>query len=181
MYETINPEELKNEGQVAYQTKNYQNAAKAFQAAAQGYQSQGDQLMWAECMNNCSVAYLQAEEAEAALNVLKDTADVFEAAGDLRRQGLAIGNEGAAMEALGRLEEASNAYTRSAELLKLVNEPESRTHVLQRLSALQLKMGRQMEAIATMQSGLNGVRHPSLFRRLLRNFLQIPSRLLNRQ
>jgi tetratricopeptide (TPR) repeat protein len=181
MNETMNPEELSKEGQAAYQLNDYQSAAQAFRAAAQGYRARGDEVMWAESMNNCSVAYLQADEAKLALEVLKNTANVFEGAGDVRRQGLAVGNEGSAMEAMGRLEEASNAYKRSADLLDLANEPELRAHVLQRLSALQLRMGRQMESLATMQSGLNGVRHPSLFQRLLRNFLQLPFRLLNRR
>ena len=90
---------------------------------------------------------------------------------------MAIGNQAAALEALGRLEEAAANYERSAELLKGIGEDQLRATVMQSLSTLQLKMGRQLEALATMSAGLGGLKHPSPKQRIVKKLLQAPFKL----
>jgi hypothetical protein len=53
-----------------------------------------------------------------------------------------------------------------------------RAHVLQSLSKLQLKSGRQIEALATMEAGLEGFKKPTLKQRILKKLLQMPFRFL---
>jgi len=91
-----------------------------------------------------------------------------------------LGNTGAALEALGRLEEAIQAYQMSSDLLKETGDKAMRVHVMQSLSALQLRTGRQMESMATMQFGLEEIEKPSLTQRTLQKLLKIPTNLLNR-
>jgi tetratricopeptide (TPR) repeat protein len=185
------PDQLKDEAESAYKQGNYLEAARLFEAAAKGYQTggfippagqtAGDLLLANEMLNNCSVAYLRAGDAGLAYEVVRDTPTVFEKAGDVCRQGKALGNVGAALEALGRSAEAMQAYQKSSELLEQAGEKEHRAYVLQSLSALQLKTGQQFEALATMQSGLEGIQHPSLKQRLLKKMIRIPFSFLSKK
>jgi len=181
MNESLTPKELVEEGQAAYQRGDYTAAAQDFYAASKGYDALGDALTSAEMLNNCSVAHLKAGESEAALKVVEGTEEIFAKAGDLRRQGIALGNLGAALEALDRLEEALTAYEKSGDLLKEAGEKELRAHVMKSLSAIQLRTGRQMEAIATMQAGLDGLDRPSLKQRLLKVLLRTPFKILEKK
>jgi len=178
MSDALNQAQITKEGKEAYQRGDYGAAAKLFKAAAEGYASVGDKLTEAELLNNCGVAYLRAGDGKAALQVIEATPAVFAAAGDIRRQGLALGNLGDALETVGRKQEAADIYTQSAELLEQAGEDEMRAHVLQSLSKLQLKSGRQIEALATMEAGLEGFRKPSLKQRFLRKLLRFPFKLM---
>jgi tetratricopeptide (TPR) repeat protein len=180
MNEALNPKQLAKEGKAAFQRDDYVAAAKAFQAAAQGYGSTGDELNAAEMRNNSSVAFLKAGDAQASLQAVEGTAAIFAAAGDIRRQGLALGNLGAALEAVDRKQEAAEAYEQSADLLKQAGEEQMRAHVLQSLSNLQLRSGRQIEALATMEAGIESFEHPTLKQRLLKKLLRFPFRLMGR-
>ncbi len=178
MSELVSPKQLAKEARQAYQQADYLAAARAFEAAAQGYKAVDDHLNVAEMSNNSSVAYLQAGDGDSALRVVQGTPDIFSAGGDLLRQGMALGNLGAALEAVDRLDDAIQAYQQSADVLKQANETEMRASVMQSLSALQLKTGHQLEAMATMQAGLDGLKKPSPKQRALRKLLNLPSKVI---
>lgn len=175
------PQQLGKEGKTAYGHGDYLAAAQAFDAAQAGFKLTGATLEAAEMANNCSVAYLQAEEAEKALQAVDGTEAIFAQAGDLRRQGMALGNRGAALEALDRKEEALQAYQQSADLLQEAGEDQMRVHVMQSLSMLQLNMGKQLQALASMQAGLDGVRRPTPKQSMLKKLLKIPFEMVNRK
>ena len=107
MEEQISVKQLVSEGKSAYQQGDFLTAARAFEAAAESYTAAGNALNAAEMSNNSSVAFLQAGEAQEALRSVEGTPAVFAAAGDKRRQGISLGNLGAALEAVGRLDEAA--------------------------------------------------------------------------
>ena len=155
MNDTLTLPEIVEEGKSAYQRGDYLASARAYQAAAQGYEATDDRVTAAEMMNNSSVAYLRAGDGAAALQVVEGTPEVFAEAQDTRRQGIALGNLGAALDAVKRLDEAAEAYQRSADLLGQAGEADMRAHVLKSLSVLQLRRGDQMQAVATMQSSLD--------------------------
>jgi tetratricopeptide (TPR) repeat protein len=98
----------------------------------------------------------------------------------LRRQGLALGNLAAALEANGRLEEAVELYQQSADVLKQAGEDQLRANVMQSLSAVQLRTGRQLEALASMSAGLEDIKHPNPKQSILKRLLRIPFRMLDR-
>lgn len=154
MNDTLSLQELSDEGKAAYQRGDFLESARAYQAAAQGYQAVEDALTAAEMLNNSSVAYLRLGDGEAALDAVEGTPEVFAAAQDVRRQGIALGNLGAALDAMKRSDEAIEAYQRSSELLGQVGEDDLRAHVLKSLSVLQMRKGEQMEAVTTMQASL---------------------------
>jgi len=180
MAETISPGELKKEAERAYKKKNYLTAAKSYQAAAEGYTLTGEQLETAEMLNNASVAYLQAEQPESALETALNTDEIFAAAGDKRRQAIALGNQAAAYAALSQLEAAADTYQASSELLKEIRDQELRPMVMKSLSAVQLRLGQQMEALVTMQAGLDDVENPGLKQKLIKKVLRSPFSYFNR-
>jgi tetratricopeptide (TPR) repeat protein len=180
MSASFSPKELEKKGKSAYQRGDFLLAAETYQAARRAYKAAGDELQAAEMANNCSVAYLQAEEPQEALKAVDGTAEIFARSQDLRRQGMAMGNYAAALEALGRVDEAVEAYLESAKLLEQAGEDRLRAEAMQSLSALQFKEGRQLEALASMQSGLDGVKRPSPKQRFLKRLLNIPFEMLNR-
>lgn len=180
MDEALNPKQLSKEGQSAYKRGDHLAAARAFEAASQAYMAVQDSLNAAEMANNSSVAFLQAGDAQAALQIVEGTPEVFRLAGDIRRQAMAIGNQAAALEALNHLEEAIEAYQQSADLLKQAGEDQLRLNVMQSLSALQLRTGRQLEALASMKVGLDSAEKLSGKQRLIRKLLNIPFQMMDK-
>lgn len=178
MRETSQLEKLAKEGKRAYEKGDYNGAARAFEAAVEGYKTMGSELQAAEMANNCSVAYLQAGDAASALRIVEGSPETFSNAGDIRRQAMALGNQAAALDALRRKEEALNAYQQSAKLLEQIGEDELRAHLMQSLSVLQLRSGRQIEALVSMQDGLNGLKKPTIKQRFLKKLIQTPFRFL---
>jgi tetratricopeptide (TPR) repeat protein len=172
MSETLTPEHQAAEGKRAYQRGAFQEAARAFAFAAEGFTSAGDALSAAEMANNRSVALLQAKDARGALHAVEGTETVFAAAGDVRRQGMALANQGAALEALRRHEEALAAYERAAELFKDIGEHALRAPLLEALAVLQMRSGRRLQGLATMQSGLEEVNKPGPRQNILKKLLQ---------
>jgi len=180
MDEPISINQLITEGKSAYQQGDFIAAGRAYEAAAASYQAAGDPLNAAEMRNNSSVAYLQAGERQAALNAVEGTPSIFASAGDVRRQGMALGNLGSALEANNRLAEAAEAYQQSADLLSQSGEQDLRAYVMKSLSALQLRKGQHVEALATMQAGLEGMEHPKPQERLLKRLLRAPFKFLGK-
>jgi tetratricopeptide (TPR) repeat protein len=174
MSETISQKQLLSEAKAAYKKGKYLEAGRAFEAAATSFQAEGDALSAAEMLNNASVSYLQAGETELAFQTVEGTDEIFASAGDIQRQGIALGNLGAALEADDRYEEAIDSYEKSSELLKMAGENEFRANVMQSLSRLQLKTGRQFEALASMEAGIDGLESPSAKQRFLKRLLKLP-------
>jgi tetratricopeptide (TPR) repeat protein len=181
MSEVNSPQSLAKEGKSAYQRGDYLAAARAFEAARSGFSTARDELNAAEMANNSSVAYLQAGEAEEALKAVEGTPEIFAQAGDLKRQGMAVGNQAAALEALERLDEALVAYQQSADILQETGEDQLRANVMNSLSMLQFRMGKQLQALATMHAGLEGVEKPSPKQRFLKKLLNIPIDMITKK
>ncbi len=178
MSEALAPQQIIKEAQAAYRRGEYAAAAQSYEAARQSYLLAGDTIRAAEMANNVSVALLQDGDAEGALRAAEGTAATFAAAGDQKRQAMALGNQAAALEALKRLDEAEQLYWQSAEILKNINETDLRLSVMQSISALQLRTGRQMQAVATMQAGVEGLEKPTLTQRLLKRLFNIPLKMI---
>ena len=178
--EVRTPAQLAEEARGIYQAGEYTSAGQLYQAAAQAYQAVNEALLAAEMANNSSVAWLQAGEANQALQAVGGTPDIFGAAGDVRRQAMALGNQAAALEALRRRDEAMALYQQSADLLQQAGEGELRAYVMQAISKLQFRAGRHFEALASMQAGMEGIRHPTLKQRVLKRLLRLPLRSLTK-
>ena len=156
-----------------YQQADFLPAAQLYDEAAQTYTSLGDPLMSAEMKNDQCVSLLRAGSLEAALQAVTGTEDVFSAAQDFRRLGIAYANRGSVLQAMKRRGEAVEAYTRSGEYLEKAGEDQMRLQVLQLLSSLYLGRGKFLNAVMALQSGLAGVRHPTAKQKFMKKLLFI--------
>jgi tetratricopeptide (TPR) repeat protein len=174
MTEVLSPELLAKEGLNAFRDEDYAKAAQFFESAARGYAVEGDDPMAAEMRNNQSVALLKNGDAKGAYEAVEGTVEVFEKIADVRRQAMAWGNSGAALEGMKQLDQALEHYKKSAELLKEVNDPDLRAFVLSSISSLQLRTGHQLESLASMNAALDSKKKLSLKERLLKRLLEVP-------
>lgn len=181
MSEILTPEKLSREGSAAYQGGRFPEAAQLFEQAARGYDAAWQKASAAEARNNASVAFLKAGDAAQALRTVQGTAEIFAAEKDIRRQGIAFANLASALEGLGKLDDALASYEQSSDLLRQTGEQEMRAVVLKSISALQIRTGRQFQALASMDSALENQKHLSLREKLLQKLLRVPLDMLRRR
>lgn len=173
------PQILEN-AKSAYEAEDYEEAARYYEMASSLYSQQDNPLDAAEMANNRSVSLLRSGNPQQALGVVQGTEKIFAAAGDVRRQAMALGNQAAALEALHQTDQAITYYLQTNDLLKSIQERELRGYVLQSLSGLQLKKRQYLQALATMQSALDLKKKLSLREQILQKLLQVVFRLLGR-
>jgi tetratricopeptide (TPR) repeat protein len=178
--ETLGAEDIAERALQAYQDDHLDTAAAGFRDAMQSFSSRGDHLKAAEMANNLCVVLLRLEDPEGALAAVEDTPEVFAAHGDDQRTAMAYGNLASAREAGSDLEGAQRAYRQAADLFAEIGDTDSRAHTLKALSQLQLRKGQTMDAVASMQAGLEGQTGLNFWQRLLRRILRLPYRLLGR-
>jgi tetratricopeptide (TPR) repeat protein len=169
-------QKLSENGKQAFETGEYEAAAALFENAAQGYISLNDPVNAAELKNNKSVALLKMGKAQEALDAVLGTQEVFAQARDLKRQGMAVGNQAAALEALKRYDEAFAAYEQSAEIFAEAGEGDLRSMVLKAAAGIKLKRGKVTESAFKMIGSLDAKDNPSLFDRILRYILHFIQR-----
>ncbi|MFN3741583.1 MAG: tetratricopeptide repeat protein [Anaerolineales bacterium] len=168
----MNAADQMEQGKQAYRQGDYLQAAQAFEQAAQGFAREGKMLESAEARNNQSVALLMSGDAQAALRAVEGTPEIFAQHQDLEREGMAWGNQGAALEALGRLDEAIQAYRIAAERFEAIQNADLRVEMEKAIAAIRLKQGRFMDAGLEMLSTLNRP-NPTWWQRLLRWLLRV--------
>lgn len=168
----IAPQSLAEDAAKAYQAGDYKNAARLFGEAASAFSAQGNPLDAAEMKNNQSVAFLQAGHPSAAYEAAHGTASVFAESGNARQEAIAFGNEAAALQALGRTNDALEKYRLASEAFERAGEGELRNTVMQAMAGIKLKQGKVMEALLYMQMGLSGIKHPTLKQRILLTLLR---------
>lgn len=169
------PELLVEQGKQAFAAKDFDRAASLFTEAASAYQALDDPLNAAEMKNNMSVALLQAGKAKAAYEAAAGTEEVFARAGDVEREAMAFGNQGAALEALKKLDPALEAYERSAALFAEAGETEMRSIVLQSAAAIKLRRGKMMDSALSMIGSVESTKKPTLLQRLLKFLIRLRS------
>lgn len=158
----------------------FADAAEGFRIVQQAHESAQDPGAAAEAANNRSVALLQAGRPEEARQAVMGTPEVFDLAGDAVRAAQAVGNLATAAEACGDLAGAEAGYREAAQRFAELGDAENQAVILASLSQLQLKRGRPLEALSTMQAGIERKPRRGLRDRWLQQLLQLPSRLLGR-
>ena len=155
-------------GKQEYEKGNYLAAADLFLQAAQAYASAQDELNAAEMKNNQSVALLQAGKAKEALQATDGTEEIFQKAGDIRRQGIAVGNRAAALEGLKKWNEALAEYDRAASLFEQISEGDMHSVVRKAAANLNLKLGRINDSQMDVFDSLRLVEKPTLTQRIMK-------------
>jgi tetratricopeptide (TPR) repeat protein len=160
-------------GKIEYEKGNYSAAAELFSQAAQAYAVMQDELNAAEMKNNQSVALLQAGKAKDALQATEGTEEIFENAGDLRRQGVAVGNRAAALEGLKKWNDALAEYDRAASLFEQVGAGDMHSVVRKAAANLNLKRGRFTDSQMDVYDSLRLVEKPTLTQRIMKFLIRI--------
>jgi len=177
---TTSPQDLLKQAQLAYDAEAFQNAAQLFFEAAEGFRASNDALNAAECDNNRSVSLLRAGDPAGALKAVSGTEQVFAQANDRRRQAMALGNQAAALEGLKDYQKALGLYRQSSDLLKELDDEEMRSYVLKRISALQLRLGKRLDSIATLDAALHTKTRLTVKESFLKFLFDLLFKLLNR-
>ena len=164
---------LAERGKQEYELGNYLAAAKLFSQAAQAHASVQDELNAAEMKNNQSVALLQGGKAKEALQATEGTEDIFQKAGDIKRQGIAVSNRAAALEGLKKWSEALSEYDRAATLFEQVGEGDMHSMVRKTAASLHLKRGNITDSQMDVYDSLRLVEKPTLAQRIMKFFIRI--------
>ena len=166
--DTVNPITLAEQGKREYEQENYLAAADRFAQAAQVYALRKDERNAAEMKNNQSVALLQAGKAKEALHATEGTEDIFQKAGDIKRQGIAVSNRAAALEGLKQWKEALAEYDRAASLFEEIGEGDMHSTVRKAAANLNLKRGRLTDSQMDVFDSLRLVEKPTLLQRIMK-------------
>lgn len=167
---------ISEDGKLAFEAGNYESAVGMFENAAKGYASLNDRLNEAEMKNNLSVTLLKLGKAQEAFDAATGTDEVFAQANDLKRQGMAVGNQASALEALKRFDEALAAYEKSAEIFADAHEGDLRSMVLKSAAGIKLKRGKVTDSAIKMIGSLEAKEKPSIFDRILKFFIRFIQR-----
>jgi tetratricopeptide (TPR) repeat protein len=166
--DAVKPTTLAEQGKKEYEQENYLAAANLFSNAAQAYTLMKDELNAAEMKNNQSVALLQAGKAKEALQATEGTEEIFQRAGDIKRQGIAVSNRAAALEGMKKWQEALAEYDRAASLFEQVGEGDMHSIVRKAAANLNLKRGRLTDSQMDVFDSLRLVEKPTLLQRIMK-------------
>ncbi|HET6822183.1 MAG TPA: hypothetical protein VFH34_06020 [Anaerolineales bacterium] len=166
--DAVKPTTLAEQGKKEYEQENYLAAANLFSNAAQAYTLMKDELNAAEMKNNQSVALLQAGKAKEALQATEGTEEIFQRAGDIKRQGIAVSNRAAALEGMKKSQEALAEYDRAAFLFEQVGEGDMHSIVRKAAANLNLKRGRLTDSQMDVFDSLRLVEKPTLLQRIMK-------------
>ena len=148
-------------------------AADLFSQAAQAYRNAQDELNAAEMKNNESVALLKGGKAKEALQATDGTEAVFQQAGDLKRQGIAVANRAAALEGLKQLNEAVAEYNRAADLFEQAGEGDMHSMVRKATAELFLKRGYITNSQMDILDSIRLPEKPTFAQRILKFLMRI--------
>jgi tetratricopeptide (TPR) repeat protein len=132
-----------------------------------------DELNAAEMKNNQSVALLQAGKAKEAWQATEGTEEVFQRAGDIKRQGVAVSNRAAALEGMRKWKEALAEYDRAASLFEQIGEGDMHSIVRKAAANINLKRGRIVDSQMDVYDSLRLVEKPTLTQRFMKFLMRI--------
>ena len=160
-------------GKKAFEKGDFETAIQSFSEAIKNYSEEENFLDAAEAKNNLSVALLQTDRAKEALEAAKGTDAIFSEANDPLRQAMALGNQAAALDELGQLDEALALYEKSAALFGEIGEGDYQETVLKSIAGIKLRTGKLQDTAYTMLDSLGAVKKPNIFQRFLKFILRI--------
>lgn len=167
------PTTLAENGKQEYEKGNYVAAADLFYLASQAYANAQEPLNAAEMKNNQSVALLQAGKAKEALAATEGTEIIFQQAGDIKRQAIAVSNRAAALEGLKKWKEALAEYDRAAALFEQIGEGDMHSIVRKAAANINLKHGRINDSQMDVYDSLRLVQKPTLTQRIMKFLVRI--------
>lgn len=167
-----NPQQLKEQGQAAFQRGAYDEALVVFEQAAVGFAAQDDAVGQGEMLNNMGVIYRVQREWETAVATLQQAQTLFQQISDVNRQAQTLGNLGDVYAAHKKPDEAARCYSDAAALFAQQGDRDKQSQVLRAISLLRLRQGYWMEAMMRMEESLTAAPRLGPFRWLFRGLLR---------
>jgi tetratricopeptide (TPR) repeat protein len=164
----------------SYRSGRFEESIERFKELRQQYLNEQNPSKAAEIANNLCVVMLAAKQPQMALEAVGDTPQYFISQGDEIHAAQAYGNLASALEACGQISAAKDAYHQAMDLFEKLGDSDNYSSTLQALSHLQLRQGKPLDALSTMQGGLESMPKPRIRDRVLRKLLKWPFRLLGR-
>ncbi len=177
---SASPDAVAERALLAFRQGRFAEAAEGFEIARRARAEAGEESAAAEAANNLCVALLQAGRPDDALHAVAGTPEAFDRMGDPARAAQAVGNLASALEACGDLAGAERTYAHALQRFEALDDREAQSTILRSLSQLQLKRGRPLEALTTMQAGLEHKPRRGFRDRWVQRLLALPLRLLGR-
>jgi len=178
MYNPTEVENLTHNAQTAFNKGNYSEAARIYQQVVDALDPASLPALNAEARNYLSVALLKNGRAQAAFDQAAGTDLIFSDLQDYDKQAIALGNQAAALAALNRNDEALKKYQASSALLKQSGNSEMRSYVLREISVLQMKGGKQVDSLFTMDAALESKKKLNWRESVIKGLMQIVHRLM---
>jgi len=107
------------------------------------------------------------------LQATDGTEDLFQKAGDIKRQGIAVSNRAAALEGLKKWNEALAEYDRAASLFEQIGEGDMHSIVRKASANINLKRGRIVDSQMDVYDALRLVKKPTLTQRIMKFLMRI--------
>jgi tetratricopeptide (TPR) repeat protein len=172
----VSSKKLHEQGIALFREGKFQTALEKFNEALS---SAGDDTRRAaEIYNDIGVVYKQLEDYPAAYQALDEAWARFTELADKKGQAQTLGNRAAVYEAEGLLDEAIEAYKKSAAMLEEVGENEMAMYVWQAVSRLRMNQGQYIAAIGAYEEGVDNMPEDSLKKKIMRQILKIPGGML---
>ncbi|MCX6054002.1 MAG: tetratricopeptide repeat protein [Chloroflexi bacterium] len=156
----------------AFENNDFSAAAEGFQECLTLLEIQKDTINAAEMRNNLSVVLLELKKPDEALSMVQGTAQFFFESGDRQKQAMALGNQAAALQALGKLAESLSLYETSAEVFNEIHNQKMRVIILKKISDLQLRTGKQYQALASLEASYDNQEQKTIRQKVLKGFLR---------
>jgi tetratricopeptide (TPR) repeat protein len=150
-----NADTTKAQGLEFFQQDKLAEAAEKFSEAARLYETEGQPVAAAEMKNNLCVVRLAEKDWPAALAAVEGTPEFFAQTNLPLRRAQALSNLAAAHDGAGHLDQAAALYEQAIDLYKEQGDTENRVACWKALSNLQIKQDNKLQALASMEAGLN--------------------------
>ncbi|MBN1218544.1 MAG: tetratricopeptide repeat protein [Anaerolineae bacterium] len=167
---------LHEQGVALFRQEKYEAALEKLNEALSA--AADDPKQAAEIYNDLGVTYKQLEDVAAAHQALDEAWARFTELADQKGQAQTLGNRAAVYEAEGLLDEAVDAYKKSAAMLEEMGETEMAMYVWQAVSRLRMKQKQYVAAIAAYEEGVENLPKGSLKKKILQQILKMPGNLL---
>jgi tetratricopeptide (TPR) repeat protein len=171
-------QELQAQGVKLFQQKEFEEAARTFQQAAEQYEADGQPEMAAEMQVNLGLVHRALGEHQQALDAMQLALRKFEAMNDKLRIAKAMGNMGGVYSALGDKEQAYNCYRNAADLFDELGESKLHGETLLAMASLQVRDGKLTAGAATYEVGLSEVGDLTAGQKVLKGLIGIRNKIL---
>ena len=147
--------ELKQQGMDSYSRKDYDEAARLFQAAQEAFKTEEDkQVDAAEMSVNLGLVHRAKGEHQQALEAMESALSLFQEQGDALRTAQVLGNMGGVYLELNDNEQAFGCYRQAADVFQELGETQMYAQTLKAMAAIQVKSGKMMHGASTYEEAL---------------------------